>query len=183
MVGGAAAVGAMITLFASAASPAAPRAAAVAMFLHGTAVALTLAVSGRIGDRYGHARLALAGSALSLSAVLVLATGPSEAAWAIGAILLGVGFAAQQNGTRSLMLARATPSEADGVTAVWNIAYDAGLGLGALAFGCVCTRLGGSAAVLGIAILIAAVTMTGVLGGAVARRGSFGARVSSKTSV
>ncbi|MFL5494299.1 MAG: MFS transporter, partial [Gemmatimonadales bacterium] len=61
---------------------------------------------------------------------------------AAGAVLLGLGFGVAQNASLTLMFERVSPSGYDMVSAVWNLAYDAGLGLGAAGFGVVAARAG-----------------------------------------
>jgi predicted MFS family arabinose efflux permease len=57
-------------------------------------------------------------------------------------VLLGLGFGAAQNASLSLMFERVSVSGYDMVSAVWNLAYDAGLGLGAAGFGVLAARAG-----------------------------------------
>ena len=154
--GGAAAVGMLITVFATAASAQATTGTvAVAMALHGLAAALAKWCAGRIGDRHGQRKLIAAGSVLSLTATLLLATSGGAPMIAVSAALLGVAFGVQQSATLNLMLTRASRPETDMVNAAWNIAYDAGLGLGALAYGALAPALGGETAIIAIAVVIA----------------------------
>jgi len=57
-------------------------------------------------------------------------------------VLFGIGFGITQNATLTLMFDRVSPSGYDAVSAVWNVGYDAGLGLGAVVFGFLSTRMG-----------------------------------------
>ena len=52
------------------------------------------------------------------------------------------------------MFDRASPSHYDSVSAIWNIAYDCGLGLGAAAFGFVLTLLGHQCAFMLTGVLL-----------------------------
>ena len=52
-----------------------------------------------------------------------------------GSVVFGAGFGVAQNATLSLMYARATADAYTAVSALWNIAYDAGMGAGAAIFG------------------------------------------------
>lgn len=54
-----------------------------------------------------------------------------------GVTVFGVGFGLLQNATLALMYARVPRSGYGTVTALWNVAYDAGMGAGALGFGLV----------------------------------------------
>ncbi|WP_347648069.1 hypothetical protein [Nonomuraea sp. B10E15] len=55
----------------------------------------------------------------------------------MGAALFGAGFGAAQNVTLVLMFARSSPSASGRVSALWNLAYDGGMGVGAVGFGLV----------------------------------------------
>lgn len=92
-------------------------------------------LAGRYGDRLGPARLlpaALALSALGAAGLILIDT---PVAVLTGATLFGIGFGAAQNLTLTLMYDRATTSRYGQVSALWNLAYDGGWGLGAIAFG------------------------------------------------
>jgi predicted MFS family arabinose efflux permease len=49
--------------------------------------------------------------------------------------LFGAGFGAEQNVTLTLMLERVPRTEFARVSVLWNLAYDAGMGAGAVVFG------------------------------------------------
>ena len=59
-----------------------------------------------------------------------------------GADLLGLGFGAAQNASLSLMFERVPVSGYNMVSAMYNLAYDAGMGLGAATFGVLAVRTG-----------------------------------------
>jgi len=161
--GGAAAVGMMITVFASATGSARMGATvAFAMSLHGLAAAFARWWGGRLGDQHGSRKIIAAGCALGTVATLILAA-DNTPAMVIGAGALGFAFGLQRNGTLVLMLARTSAAEADGVNAAWNVAYDAGLGMGALAYGCLAPMVSGRAAIMAIAIVIAMTALIGLL--------------------
>ncbi|MGN6529642.1 MAG: MFS transporter [Burkholderiaceae bacterium] len=146
----AATVGTMITALAAAAIRDAGQPVGPAMFAYGLALALVRAGSGRLCDRIGSRAVVVLGAMLALCGQAMLARfGP----WAIvaAAAMLGTAFAMQQNGTLTLMLARSAAGQSDAVSAAWNIAYDAGLGVGAMAFGGLAPRWGHGAAVLLVA--------------------------------
>jgi len=159
--GGAAAVGAMITALASTVASGSSTPIALAMSLHGLAVALATWRGGRLGDRYGQGRLIVAGSCLSFVALSAFGVAHSTVALLVGAGGLGMAFGFQQNGTLTLMVARAQAPSVDSVNALWNIAYDAGIGLGALAFGCITPVLGDRATFAAIAVFIATTNALG----------------------
>ncbi|MEU8227174.1 hypothetical protein [Kribbella sp. NPDC048915] len=60
---------------------------------------------------------------------------PSVIAILIGSTCFGVALGAAQNLTLGLMYSRVDRSRYGQVSALWNLAYDAGWGLGALIFG------------------------------------------------
>jgi predicted MFS family arabinose efflux permease len=76
-----------------------------------------------------------------------------------GMVLFGAGFGVAQNVTLTLMFDRVPPSGYGTVSAMWNLAYDAGLGLGAAGFGVVAAQTGYAAAfALTAAVMLVALT-------------------------
>ncbi|MFV8187018.1 MFS transporter [Streptomyces sp. AF1B] len=116
-----------------------PRASAgivtVALFVQPAASTVFRWIAGRHGDRHGSARLVLPGLLLSATGVLVTAATGSAAAVVAGAALFGAGFGITQNATLALMYARVSASSYGTVSALWNLAYDGGMGVGAAGFG------------------------------------------------
>lgn len=93
--------------------------------------------AGRIGDRMGAARL-LFPAMLAASVGLGVLIGTPNVATLIGGMLVfGLGFGVAQNVTISMMYERVPRSEYGTVSAVWNLAYDAGMGIGAVGFGAI----------------------------------------------
>jgi MFS family permease len=94
-------------------------------------------LAGRHGDRHGPARLLLPGTAATVLGVLGVAFSLAVCPVAIVAAmaLFGAGFGAVQNSTQVLMYRRARRGEYAAVSAMWNVAYDGGLGLGGAGFG------------------------------------------------
>jgi predicted MFS family arabinose efflux permease len=56
--------------------------------------------------------------------------------------LFGSGFGVMQNASMATMLNRVAPSGYGAVSAIWNLAYDLGMGVGAFGFGLVAARTG-----------------------------------------
>ena len=56
--------------------------------------------------------------------------------------LFGSGFGIIQNASMATMLNRVAPSGYGTVSAIWNLAYDLGIGVGAFGFGLVAARTG-----------------------------------------
>jgi predicted MFS family arabinose efflux permease len=112
------------------------------------AVTATLArwAAGRFGDRRGNA-------GLLPPAVLAAAVGMAGLIWTanplalvVGMALFGIGFGIAQNATLTLMFERAPSSRYGTVSTMWNLAYDAGIGIGAVGFGAVAELTGYSTA-------------------------------------
>lgn len=107
----------------------------VALFVQPAAATVSRWLAGRHGDRHGSARLVLPGLLLSAAGVLVTAATGSAAAVVAGTALFGAGFGIAQNATLTLMYARVSASSYGTVSALWNLAYDGGMGAGAAGFG------------------------------------------------
>ncbi len=110
--------------------------------------------SGRQGDRHGQTRLLIVGVAACAVGMAILAIGPGAAPVMAGATLLGLGFGAAQNASLSLMFERVPVSGYDMVSAMYNLAYDAGMGLGAATFGVLAVRTGYAGAFLAVGLLL-----------------------------
>jgi predicted MFS family arabinose efflux permease len=108
---------------------------ALALFAQTASATLSRYVSGRYSDRHGPARLIIPALATASCGMLMLTVTGKPAAVLAGCVVFGVGFGVAQNTTLSLMYTRVPASGYAAVSAVWNIAYDAGMGLGAAAFG------------------------------------------------
>ena len=101
-------------------------------------------LAGRYGDRK-----AATGRGLLVPGVLITAAGVAAlslssvpAAVIAGATLFGVGFGITQNTTLTQMYDRVPESGYSMVSAVWNLAYDAGMGIGAAGFGLLAAHTG-----------------------------------------
>jgi MFS family permease len=108
--------------------------------------------AGRLGDRAGQLRLLVPGVLLSLTGMAAMALTGSAPLVLAGAALFGAGFGVLQNATLALMYARVPPREYGTVSAIWNGAYDLGMGAGALAVGTLVTLTGFGAAFVVIAV-------------------------------
>ncbi|MFF2545337.1 MFS transporter [Kitasatospora sp. NPDC058063] len=132
-------------------------AVAVALLVQPGAATLTRWLAGRYGDRRGSAGLVLPALLVSAAGVLLLAATSSPVAVVAGAAVFGAGFGVAQNATLALMYARVPPAGYGTVTALWNVAYDGGMGIGAVAFGAVAGGTGYAwAFVLTAAVMLAA---------------------------
>ncbi|MQY10965.1 hypothetical protein SRB5_10790 [Streptomyces sp. RB5] len=108
---------------------------AAALFVQPAAATAARWLAGRYGDRHGSGGLVLPGLLLSAAGTVLMAL-TGSAVWVIVAVgVFGAGFGIAQNATLTLMYARVSPAGYGTVGALWNFAYDAGMGAGALAFG------------------------------------------------
>jgi predicted MFS family arabinose efflux permease len=136
------AAGVVVTFLPLAVPPGSGGLAALALFVQATAVTASRWWAGRYGDRHGPAVLVVPGVAATAAGIggLVLVDRPAAVLAAMAAF--GCGFGVTQNATMTLMLNRVAPSGYGTVSAIWNLAYDLGIGVGAFGFGLVATRTG-----------------------------------------
>jgi predicted MFS family arabinose efflux permease len=127
--------------------------ATIALFAQPAAATAARWAAGRIGDRHGQARLLFPGVLLSALGMAMLATAPVTVLVAGGAACFGTGFGLLQNATLAMMYAR-SPGGYSAVSAIWNAAYDAGMGAGAAGIGLLATRTGYPAAFLITAAMV-----------------------------
>jgi MFS family permease len=105
-------------------------------------------LSGRLGDRYeaaallGPAALLGYGSLIAAAGLALLTLTSVPAAVIASAVLFGTGFGVAQNASLMLMYSGVPESGYSTVSAVWNLAYDAGMGLGAAGFGALVVQTG-----------------------------------------
>jgi hypothetical protein len=130
---------------------------ALALLIQPAVSTVTRWLAGRYGDRHGSAGLIIRGVVVSAAGMLMLALTTAPAAVIGGAVVFGAGFGVAQNATLSLMYARVPESGYGTVSALWNLAYDAGMGLGAAGFGVVAAQAGYPASfALTVALMLAA---------------------------
>ena len=86
-------------------------------------------------DRHGAGRLLVGGAVTAALGLMGFVLIDRPVAVLAGAAAFGLGFGVAQNASISLMFTSVPGSAYDTASAVWNIAYDAGMGLGAAAFG------------------------------------------------
>ncbi|MCW2913390.1 MAG: transporter [Actinomycetia bacterium] len=161
------AAGVVVTFLPLAVTRGSASVAALALLAQSATSTLTRWRAGRHGDRHGPAGLVIPGLLTSTAGMLTLALTASPTAVMTGAVIFGAGFGITQNATLTLMYARVPASGYGTVSALWNLAYDAGLGLGAVGFGALATRTGYSAAFA----LTAALMLTGLPAALRDRRG------------
>jgi MFS family permease len=110
--------------------------------------------AGRAGDRYGQARLLVPGAVGTAAGIAALIGVGSPAAMYAGMCLFGTGFGVLESATFTLMIERVPPSSYGTVSALWNLAYDAGYGAGPLLLGAAVTFIGYPAC-FGVSALLA----------------------------
>ncbi|MFD5396845.1 MFS transporter [Streptomyces sp. NPDC127097] len=114
----------------------------VALFAQSAAATVARWVAGRHSDRHGPAGLVLPGLAAAAAGTLLIAMTHRPVAVMAGVALFGIGFGVIQNATLTLMYARVSAAGYGTVSALWNFAYDAGMGAGALGFGVLADGVG-----------------------------------------
>lgn len=120
--------------------------AAVALLAQAVAATASRWWAGRYGDRHGPAGLVIPGVVAAAGGMATLVFVASPVAVMAGMVLFGAGFGVTQNASLSLMLDRVPPSGYGMVSALWNLSYDAAMGLGAVGFGVVVAQTGYPAA-------------------------------------
>ncbi|MER7009956.1 MFS transporter [Saccharopolyspora sp. NPDC000359] len=129
--------------------------APAALMIFGAATMLGRWGAGQLGDRVGQSRIVIPAVLLSAlgAGVLAVASWGADPASLLGAAAFGAGFGAVQNATLVLMFDR---TESRVASTAWNIAYDAGQGLGSLGFGVLIALSGYPSTFVITAVLIAA---------------------------
>lgn len=155
---GAIVVGATITFLPLAHPEAGTGTIMLALLIQGLAAAAARWAAGRPVDRHGPQRALIAGAALAIFAMLCLAL-PGGTAVIAGMALSGVAFGVLQSASLAQLLRRVPAAQADGASALWNAAYDAGLGVGGMALGALAATAGYAAAFVIAAAGLAAIAL------------------------
>ena len=119
-------------------------------------------LAGRHGDRRGPAVLLAPGVLVAAAGLAALSLTAVPALVIAGAAVFGAGFGVTQNASLTIMYDRAPESGYSAVGALWNLAYDGGMGVGAAGFGVLAVRTGYpaafalTAAVLPVVLAVAA---------------------------
>ncbi|MEU5995033.1 MFS transporter [Spirillospora sp. NPDC047418] len=120
--------------------------AAAALFVQPAATTAARWWAGRAGDRHGAARLLAPALAVAGTGIALLVLVPHPAAVFGSMVLFGAGFGVTQNASLAMMYERAPASAYGTVSALWNIGYDGGMGVGGAAFGVAAAQAGFPAA-------------------------------------
>jgi predicted MFS family arabinose efflux permease len=140
------AAGVVVTFLPLAIPRSAGNLAALALLAQAVAATLTRWWAGRHGDQHGSARLLIPALLAASAGLLAEAMTGSATAVVLGMVLFGAGFGVAQNASLTLMFERVPPSGYDTASALWNLAYDSGLGVGGAGFGVLAAQTGYSAA-------------------------------------
>lgn len=122
--------------------------ATIALFAQPAASTAARLVAGRFGDRNDHTQLLRPGVLLCAAGIAALAATGLPALIISGAAVFGAGFGLLQNATLAVMYARTDSRGYSGISAIWNAAYDGGMGTGAIAMGLLSDHIGYSAVFL-----------------------------------
>jgi predicted MFS family arabinose efflux permease len=136
------AAGVLVTFLPLAVTAASAAVATLALFAQPAAATAARWAAGRIGDRCGQARLLCPGVLLSAAGMACLAATHTPALVVGGAACFGTGFGLLQNATLAMMYALGPRSAYSTVSAIWNAAYDAGMGVGAVGIGLLAAHTG-----------------------------------------
>jgi predicted MFS family arabinose efflux permease len=153
------AAGAIVTFLPLAVTQSVGNLAALALLVQSAAAVVSRWWAGRYGDRHGAGRLVLPGLMAAALGTLALFFSDSTIAVLAGMAVFGLGFGISQNASLSVMFERVSSSGYGMVSGLWNLAYDAGLGVGGVGFGLLATQTGyaNAFAVTGVLMLLALV--------------------------
>jgi MFS family permease len=129
--------GIVVTFLPLAVAPGYSGVVAAALFVQPAAATTFRWFAGRRADRRGAAGLVVPGLAASAAGILMVALTGLPVAVVAGAAVFGAGFGITQSATITLMYSRVPAAGYGTVSALWNVAYDAGMGIGAVGFGAV----------------------------------------------
>lgn len=136
------AAGVVVTFLPIAASSASRGLVPVALLVQSATSTLTRWWAGRHGDRHGAARLLAPAVLLAAAGMLLLVLVANPVAVMLAMVVFGSGFGVAQNVTLAMMFQRVEPSGFGTVSALWNLAYDGGLGAGAVGVGLLTAPVG-----------------------------------------
>jgi predicted MFS family arabinose efflux permease len=129
--------------------------APAALLVQAAAATVTRWWAGRQADRRGAARLLVPAVALSAAGMLAMALTALPAVVLLGALVFGAGFGAAQNASMATMFDAVPRSGYGMASALWNMAFDGGYGLGAAGCGIVAAQTGYPASFALTALVVA----------------------------
>lgn len=131
--------------------------AAFALLLASITLVLARLGAGALADRLGTGRLLLASVLVTAAGLALIAAALPDGHLPLlltGATALGAGFGACQNDSFVATIRRLGPSRTATGSTIWNVAYDGGLGAGAVALGWVVGAAGHAGAFLTLAVTV-----------------------------
>ena len=131
------AIGILITYLALAVPEGSRNVAATGLFVQAVCTSVARWGTGRLGDRIGSDRLLAPSMLLCATGMLCLVATGHSGAVLVGMALFGLGLGGAQNASLAVMFERARRDRIAQVSVIWNLAYDAGMGIGAVGFGVV----------------------------------------------
>lgn len=141
--------------------------AVVALLVQAAASTVSRWCAGRYGDRHGSGPLLVPGILTATAGMVIVVFIANPVAVVTGMVVFGIGLGVTQNVSLAVMFDRASPESYGTVSALWNLAYDCGLGFGAIGFGVLAPHTGYPA---GFAI-VAGIILLGVIPALGSRRG------------
>jgi predicted MFS family arabinose efflux permease len=129
------AVGIIVTFLPLAMAKTSADVAALALLVQPATAIAGRWLAGRYGDRRGPAVLLAPGVLVATAGLAALGLTAVPALVIAGAAVFGAGFGVTQNASLTIMYDRVPESGYSAVGAVWNLAYDGGMGVGAAGFG------------------------------------------------
>ena len=129
------AVGIIVTFLPLAMAKTSADVAALALLVQPATAIAGRWLAGRYGDRRGPAVLLAPGMLVAAAGLAALSLTAVPALVIAGAAVFGAGFGVTQNASLTIMYDRVPESGYSAVGAVWNLAYDGGMGVGAAGFG------------------------------------------------
>ncbi len=151
------AAGVVVTFLPLVVTPGAENVAASALLVQAVAMTLSRGWAGKQGARSGNTTMLIAAVLLTSAGIFVLAVSRDTAVILVAMVLFGGGFGIAQNASLALMFERVSKAQYDAASALWNAAYDTGLGVGAAGFGLVAASTGyRTATVLTAAVVLVA---------------------------
>jgi predicted MFS family arabinose efflux permease len=144
------AAGVVVTFLPLVVTQAGGNVAAAGLLVQAVSMTLMRGWAGRYGARR-NATLLAAAIMLTAAGIFALAASANAIVVLTAMAVFGGGFGIAQNASLALMFERVAKSRYDAVSALWNAAYDTGLGVGGAGFGLLAARSG-----YGVALTITA---------------------------
>lgn len=136
------AAGVVVTFLPLVVTQGAGNVAASALLVQAVTMTVMRGWAGRQGARSGNATMLIAAVLMTSAGIFVLAASSNTTVVLVAMALFGAGFGVAQNASLALMFKGVSNVHYDAVSALWNAAYDTGLGIGAAGFGLIAAATG-----------------------------------------